>query len=757
MSAPRSSVVAQLFVVLGCHGHAKTSPDAPSSFTIGGTAIGLDGAIVLTDNGGDALTVSADGPFTFAASLANGSSYQVAISKQPTQQVCSVAAGEGTVGAGDVTNIVVSCPHSRFVYTPSFVENELLGYAVAPTTGRLEPVTRAATGQGPVSVVVDSRGQNAYVLNANDKTISHFAIADDGALTATPVVANGGEVLAMVLDPSNSHAYVASGTANVVAQYTISPDGSLTPMTPPTVPTGMDAFAISIDPSGRYVYVANINDNTVSQYTIDANGGLVAMASPTVAVGTEPGTITIDPSGRYAYVGNWTGATISQLAIAADGSLSPMTPAAVATGNVPDGIAIEPSGRFAYVSVAGSTPTVWQYAIGPTGALMPLAGQNINLGIGEAIVADSRNVYVATFGHGIGEFAIGVDGTLSPLAPAVVAAPNNIQSIAAARGNHAVQSFDTFAYVTDFSASSVSQFSIGSSGTLAPLTPASVSIASTGVVATDLDPFGGYAYVASTNVVSTLAIGRNGTLSGAGTVAGSAAPNAIAVHPAGNAVYVATTTSILQYTATNGQLVPMSVPSVTASNPNALVIDPAGENAYVALLGSSQVGQFPISSGALGTAVLTTITGGPREIVIAPSGRNLYVTTAGTVVAFGIDPSSGAITPKPPVSAGNQSFGLAIDSSETHLYVANFGDNTISQYEIAADGSLFPLTPPTIATGSGPEHIVLDATGHVAYVVNSNDNTVSQFSIDANGGLIPMGTVTTGAFPAWINAPVRYH
>ena len=38
-------------------------------FTIGGTITGLSGTVVLQDNGGDNLTLTADGTFTFSTGL----------------------------------------------------------------------------------------------------------------------------------------------------------------------------------------------------------------------------------------------------------------------------------------------------------------------------------------------------------------------------------------------------------------------------------------------------------------------------------------------------------------------------------------------------------------------------------------------------------------------------------------------------------------------------------------------------------------
>src|SRR5205085_2471497 len=82
---------------------------ANPTFTVGGTVSGLSGTVVLQDNGADNLTVTADGPFTFATALAPGGAYAVTVKTNPTGQTCTVTNGSGTMGSANVTNVAVSC------------------------------------------------------------------------------------------------------------------------------------------------------------------------------------------------------------------------------------------------------------------------------------------------------------------------------------------------------------------------------------------------------------------------------------------------------------------------------------------------------------------------------------------------------------------------------------------------------------------------------------------------------------------------
>jgi hypothetical protein len=63
-------------------------------YTIGGTVSGLSGTgLVLQNNGGNNLSVSANGSFTFTTAIASGGSYKVTVLTQPSSptQTCGVA------------------------------------------------------------------------------------------------------------------------------------------------------------------------------------------------------------------------------------------------------------------------------------------------------------------------------------------------------------------------------------------------------------------------------------------------------------------------------------------------------------------------------------------------------------------------------------------------------------------------------------------------------------------------------------------
>jgi len=82
------------------------------AYTVGGTVNGLTQAgLVLINNGnGDLFNVSPPGgQFTLSKTVVSGANYDVQVRTQPTGQNCTVQSGSGTMGASNVSNVVVTC------------------------------------------------------------------------------------------------------------------------------------------------------------------------------------------------------------------------------------------------------------------------------------------------------------------------------------------------------------------------------------------------------------------------------------------------------------------------------------------------------------------------------------------------------------------------------------------------------------------------------------------------------------------------
>lgn len=102
-----------------------------ATFYIGGKINGLESgkSLVLQNNGADDLNISANGAFTFASAVVNGSNYSVSIKTLPTNQPCTLTYGKGVASVSDIANVNVICGPA---FVGTFSAN---GNLASPRTG----------------------------------------------------------------------------------------------------------------------------------------------------------------------------------------------------------------------------------------------------------------------------------------------------------------------------------------------------------------------------------------------------------------------------------------------------------------------------------------------------------------------------------------------------------------------------------------------------------------------------------------------
>src|SRR5213080_1222422 len=111
----KSVLLAASMLVASCGGGGYDGGSASMStgltYTIGGTLSGLNagGTVVLQNNGGNNLSVSQNGAFTFSAPINYATGYDVSVLTQPTGQTCSVSNAIGGYPGMSVTNVAVTC------------------------------------------------------------------------------------------------------------------------------------------------------------------------------------------------------------------------------------------------------------------------------------------------------------------------------------------------------------------------------------------------------------------------------------------------------------------------------------------------------------------------------------------------------------------------------------------------------------------------------------------------------------------------
>jgi DNA-binding beta-propeller fold protein YncE len=243
--------------------------------------------------------------------------------------------------------------------------------------------------------------------------------------------------------------------------------------------------------------------------------------------------VAVSPDGESVYVADfgYTPAdTVAQYDVGPGGKLSPKTPAAVAAGVLAQDLAVSPDGKNVYVANAGTTDngTISQYDVGPGGALSPKSPPFVRVYQPHrlAVSPDSQNVYV-TGDLGLSHYHADSGGALSLMDQAFVGNPGGVEVSPDGKSVYAT----TYDSETD---GSVSQFDVGSGGTLSPKSPPTLA-ARDGAIGMAVSPDGESLYVTNqnSNNVSQYDVSAGGNLSpkNPATVAAGRGPTAVAVSP----------------------------------------------------------------------------------------------------------------------------------------------------------------------------------------------------------------------------------
>ncbi|HTS37639.1 MAG TPA: beta-propeller fold lactonase family protein [Candidatus Solibacter sp.] len=246
------------------------------------------------------------------------------------------------------------------------------------------------------------------------------------------------------------------------------------------------------------------------------------------------------------------------------------------------------------------------------------------------------------------------------------------------------------------------------------------------------------------------------------TAAGPAV-EAVAIHPSNKFLYAANSAEadISLFTIASSGTITEVTPRTPVGNgvttPTLLAMDPGGKFLYVGNIGANNpsISVFSIdaSTGALAAVAGSPFSIGisPLNMKLSPNGNVLYITAAGSPGYIEVWSVIAGVIQQPVVQViqpnGNDPYGLAIDPSGAHLYTANTGSNSISEYSISStDGSLTELTGSPIGeTFSAPLALLVDSSGTYLYVANEGSSNLGAFSIGSDGSLTlltnsPFGT-----------------
>jgi 6-phosphogluconolactonase len=707
-------------------------PDPSTSRTIGGTVTGMMGTgLMLQNNGGDNLAIGANGPFTFATTVAQGNAYSVSVLTQPSnpQQTCVVSNGGGTAGGANVTSVAVSCTTDTFTVSAnvSGLTGEGLVIANGPdrivsnTNGTFTFDSRVASG-ARYNVVVDA----APVNPAQRCTIAN----GNGAITTADVTVT---IACAATFPTV--AYNLNQGDGTLASYVI--DAATGQMRPRSVVnTGAGPAQLTIHKSvsgGRFGYIANQDSDSVSAFALDPrNGALTEVpGSPFATGGAKPTQVTLHPVRPFLYAINENGASIAAYTVDADtGALTHVGP--VATGSSPRAFSIEASGRFAYVAASGSGE-LFTYAIDQTtGAL--------------AEVPDSR-------------VAIGT-----------------------ASGGMTLERNGRFVYSFDPTAGTISAFALDSNTGVPTQIAGSPLAAGANIALLGMHPNGKFIYARrgpqTQDVANGVAVFAINSTTGALTeIAGSpfdpgANPLAITFDPTGRHMYAGhllirelqtAELNVRAYSVhpnTGALTVIGGSPFASPASPSALDVDSSGKYLYVANTQSNQLTAYRIDSG---DGSLSQLASSPTNVGASPtvvtseedttplslSSKFVYVTDpAGSIRSFNIAAdgtlSAGAV----PSLTANAPLGITLDPQGRFAYVADPGANAVRIYAVnASTGTLAEIAGSPVATVGAPQYVAIEPSGRYAYVSIPSTTSIVKYTVDATtGGLSsPLPKIVTNA------------
>jgi len=336
----------------------------------------------------------------------------------------------GYVPAGSTPQSVAVDHPGRFAYVANFGSDSITTFSIDAVTGALSQVgPEVATGVGPRSVTIHPSGRFAYAANSGGN-VTAFRILATGILIEIGTETDAGNgPRSITVHPGGRFAYVANEDSNSVTTLEIDQTSGALTRSGADMVTGIAPRAVTLHPSGGFAYVANFGSGNVTTFSVSAATGALTFVG-TDPVGTEPHSVTLDASGRFAYVANFNSGDVTTFSVNATTGALTKVGTEVAAGSSPRSVTLDPSGRFAYAANF-STHEVTTLAIdAATGALSALGrvrvrsepfGFAMTPAAAAPVTVSSRFAYVANAGGGVSQYTIGTNGSLAPMTPSIPA------------------------------------------------------------------------------------------------------------------------------------------------------------------------------------------------------------------------------------------------------------------------------------------------------------------------------------------------
>ena len=159
------------------------------------------------------------------------------------------------------------------------------------TAANAASATLVPVGRAPAHVIVDARGERAYVSNSEDDAVSVVDASRGSVVGSIPTAASPH---GLRMSPDGREIYVAATKANAVSIIDVATSREVT-----RIPVGKAPVQVGFTPDGTRVYVSLRDDNAVA--VVDTK---MRRLVTTIPVGRSPIQVFATPDGNFMYVAN---------------------------------------------------------------------------------------------------------------------------------------------------------------------------------------------------------------------------------------------------------------------------------------------------------------------------------------------------------------------------------------------------------------------------------------------------------------------
>ena len=113
----------------------------------------------------------------------------------------------------------------------------------------------------------------------------------------------------------------------------------------------------------------------------------------------------------------------------------------------------------------------------------------------------------------------------------------------------------------------------------------------------------------------------------------------------------------------------------------------------------------------------------PVGLAVTPDGKTVYVANYGDDTVSIIDTEDESVTDT--LNVGNGPWGVAVGAEGDYVFVTNYLSDTVTVIQ-TSDNTIYD----TVSVGDGPRGVSAPCNGNFAYVVNHGDGSVSRIDLD---------------------------